>query len=125
MPETPPATGAGRSEANAPMSRCPRTSCGNFVAQQPASDLLSSTEVAARLCVHPRSVAQLVRAGDQAATSVGRGLCSRVADVEDYRRRDAAALDAYVMELVAEAPPLTDRQRARLAALLQPSSEAR
>jgi excisionase family DNA binding protein len=95
------------------------------VAQQATSDLLSSTEVAARLSVHPRSVARLVRDGDLAAMRVGRGLCFRAADVEDYRRRDAAALDDYVVELVAEAPPLTERQRARLAALLHQSGEAR
>lgn len=93
--------------------------------ERTTSDLLSSTEVAARLCVHPRSVARLVRDGDLVATRVGSGLCFRATDVEDYRRPDAAALDDYVMALVAEAPALKEGQRVRLAALLHQSGEAR
>ncbi|WP_144819488.1 hypothetical protein [Micrococcus luteus] len=38
-------------------------------------------------------------------------------------RRDLAAakLDAYIKKVVAEAPPLTDAQRDRIAALLRPT----
>ena len=38
-------------------------------------------------------------------------------------RRDLAAakLDAYIQKVVAEAPPLTDEQRDRIAALLRPT----
>lgn len=43
-------------------------------------------------------------------------------DLIDARRDLAAAkLDAYVKKVVAEAPPLTDAQRDRIAALLCPA----
>lgn len=43
-------------------------------------------------------------------------------DLIDARRDLAAAkLDAYIKKVVAEAPPLTDEQRDRIAALLRPT----
>jgi len=44
---------------------------------------------------------------------------------EEKRRREAkvkARIDAYIKGLVDQAPPLTNEQRARIAALLHPRS---
>lgn len=55
---------------------------------------------------------------------------SRTADRDDPRladlRRDirAGRLEEYVKSVLAEAPPLTDEQRTRLAELLRPAREA-
>lgn len=50
---------------------------------------------------------------------------SRPADdpqlIEARRDLAAAKLDAYVKRVLAEAPPLTDAQRDRIAALLRPA----
>nr|WP_298984780.1 hypothetical protein [uncultured Micrococcus sp.] len=50
---------------------------------------------------------------------------SRPADdpqlIEARRDLAAAKLDAYVKRVLAEAPPLTDAQRDRIAALLRPT----
>lgn len=43
---------------------------------------------------------------------------------EAHRDLAAAKIAAYIDKVVAEAPPLTDAQRERLAALLAPSSAA-
>lgn len=55
----------------------------------------------------------------RAAQNLKRGTGSAEA-VEDARRNHAAAkLEEYVQKVVADWPPLTDEQRARVAALLR------
>ncbi len=85
----------------------------------PTSTLLTTSEVAARLRVHPRTVAHYARKGDLRGIPVGNSLRFDADEVEAYLRRDAADLDTVVERLVAAAAALTGAQRTRLATLLQ------
>ncbi len=85
----------------------------------PASTLLTTSEVAARLRVHPRTVAHYARKGDLRGIPVGNSLRFEADEVEAYLRRDYVDLDAYVERLVAAAGALTEAQRTRLAPLLR------
>jgi len=54
--------------------------------------------------------------------SLSRSRSATDPDLVNARRDLAAAkLDAYIQKVVAEAPPLTDEQRDRIAALLRPT----
>ena len=54
--------------------------------------------------------------------SLSRSRSATDPDLVNARRDLAAAkLDAYIQKVVAEAPPLTDEQRDRIAALLRPA----
>ncbi len=85
--------------------------------------LLTTTEVAARLRRHPRTVGIYVRKGLLRGTLVGNALRFDPAEVERFIAGQARQddLDAYVERLVAEAPALTESQRSRLSSLLSPA----
>ncbi len=91
----------------------------------PTSTLLTTSEVAARLRVHPRTVAHYAHKGDLRGIPVGNALRFDADEVEAYLRRDVADLDSVVERLVAAAPALTEAQRTRLATLLQQPVGAR
>ncbi len=89
------------------------------------ANLLTTAEVAARLRVHPRTVAAYARKGDLRGIPVGNALRFDADEVEAFLRRDAADVDLVVDRLVAAAPALTEAQRTRLATLLQQPVGAR
>ncbi len=83
------------------------------------ANLLTTSEVAARLRVHPRTVAAYARKGDLRGIPVGNALRFDADEVEAFLRRDVSDVDLVVDRLVARAPALTEIQRARLTNLLR------